>query len=119
MSDRLDLELNGGYSIVNETYSAKARIGYKFGKLRRFTIGSEGTFYGYVNQNAEGVGAFISMPIGKRLSLSLDGGFKFVANDEFFETVKTGFGTLIAEGSFGGLAGLTDGAYVSATLSTW
>jgi hypothetical protein len=115
LSERLDLKLNGGYSIVNGTYWAKGRIGYKFGESRRFKIGPEGAFYGNENQNAEGVGAFISVPLGKRLDLSFAGGFKFVANDEFFGAVKTSF----AEGSFGGLAGLTDGGYANVTLSTW
>lgn len=115
LSERLDLKLNGGYSIVNGTYWAKARIGYKFGQSRRFKIGPEGAFYGNENQNAEGVGAFISIPVSNRLDLSFDGGFKFVANEQFFETV----GSQIAEGSFGGLAGLTNGGYASVTLSTW
>jgi hypothetical protein len=118
-SERLDLKLNGGYSVVNETYSAKARIGYKFGKSLRYVIGTEGAFYGNVNQNSEGIGAFVSVPLGKRLYLNVDGGFKFVANDEFFETVETGFGTLVTEGSFGGLAGLTNGGYLGVSLSTW
>ena len=118
LSEPLDLKLNGGYSIVNQTYWAKARIGYKFGKSRRFKIGPEGAFYGNENQNAEGIGAFISVPVTKRFDLSFAGGFKFVANDQFFETVQTGFGTLVAQGSFGGLAGLTDGGYASVNLST-
>jgi hypothetical protein len=118
LSERVDLKLNGGYSIANQTYYAKARIGYKFGKSRRFKIGPEGAFYGNENQNAEGVGAFLSIPITKRFDLSFAGGFKFVANNEFFETVQSGFGTLVAQGSFGGLAGLTNAGYAGVTLST-
>lgn len=119
LAKRLDLKLSGGYSIVNETYWAKGRIGYKFGKSRRFKIGPEGAFYGNENQNTQGVGAFVSVPLGKRLDLSFSGGFKFVANDEFFETLETDLGSVAAEGSFGGLGGLTDGGYASVTLSTW
>jgi hypothetical protein len=107
------------YSIVNGTYWAKARMGYKFGAARRFAIGPEGAFYGNENQNAEGIGAFLSVPVGERLYLSFGGGFKFVANDEFFKNIGTGFESLVAEGSFGGLAGLTDGGYASVSLSTW
>jgi hypothetical protein len=119
LAQRLDLKLDGAYSIVNGTYWAKARIGYKVGKSGKITIGPEGAFYGNKNQNAEGIGAFVSVPLGRRLYLSFDGGFKFVANDEFFETVNTGFEALVTEGSFGGLAGLTDGGYVGVSLSTW
>jgi hypothetical protein len=64
----------------------------------------------------QGIGAFLSIP--KRFDLSFAGGFKFVANDQFFQTVQSGFGTLVAQGSFGGLAGLTDSGYASVTLST-
>ncbi len=111
LSERLDLKLYGGYSIVNETYWAKGRIGYKLGKSRRVKIGPEGAFYGNENQNSQQAGAFISFPLGKRLDLSLAGRFNFVTNDEFF--------TKIGSGSFGGLGGLTDGGYASVTLSTW
>ena len=119
LARRLDLKLNGGYSLVNETYWAKGRIGYKFGASRRFKIGPEGAFYGNENQNVQGVGAFVSVPLSERLDLSFAGGFKFVGNEEFFESVETGFETLATRGSFGGLGGLTDGAYGSVTVSTW
>jgi hypothetical protein len=115
LSERLDLKVNGAYSIVNGTYWAKAKIAYKFGKSRQFAIGPEGAFYGNENQNAEGVGAFFSMPVRKRLYANFYGGFKFVANEQFFKSIETGF----AEGSFGGLAGLTNGGYAGVSLSTW
>lgn len=113
--ERLYLKLYGAYSIVNQTYWAKSRIGYKFGELRRFKIGPEGAFFGNENFNSQQVGAFVSIPLGIRLDVTLSGGFNFVANDEFFEQLETGF----AEGSFGGLGGLTDGGYANVTVSTW
>lgn len=119
LSERLDLKLYGAYSIVNETYWAKGRIGYKFGKSRRIKIGPEGAFYGNENQDSQQAGAFISLPLGKRLDLAFAGGFNFVANDEFFQQLESGGQTLFATGSFGGLGGLTDGGYASVTLSTW
>jgi hypothetical protein len=119
LSERFDFKLYGAYSIVNETYWAKSRIGYKFGESRRFKVGPEGAFYGNENQDSQQVGAFISVPVGKRLDLSFAGGFNFVANDEFFEELESGGRTLFSAGSFGGLGGLTDGGYASVTLSTW
>ena len=119
LSKRVDLKLSGAYSIVNETYWAKGKIGYKIGKSRRVTIGPEGAFFGNENQNTQRVGAFISLPLAERLYVSFAGGFNFVANEEFFEQLESGGETLFATGEFGGLGGLTDGGYESVSLSTW
>ena len=119
LSGRVDLKLSGAYSIVNETYWAKAKIGYKIGKSRRVVIGPEGAFFGNENQNTQRVGAFISLPLAERLYISFAGGFNFVANEKFFEQLESGGETLFATGEFGGLGGLTDGGYASISLSTW
>jgi len=119
LSERFDLRLYGAYSIVNETYWAKGRVGYKFGESLRFKVGPEGAFYGNENQDSQQAGAFISIPVGQRLNLDLSGGFNFVANDEFFQTLESGGQTFFATGSFGGLGGLTDGGYANVSLSTW
>ena len=119
LSGRVDLKLSGAYSIVNETYWAKAKIGYKIGKSRRVVVGPEGAFFGNQNQNTQRVGAFISLPLAERLYVSFAGGFNFVANEEFFEQLESGGETLFATGEFGGLGGLTDGGYASVSLSTW
>ena len=118
LSKRTELKLNGGYSIVNETYWSKAKIGFKFGKARRITIGPEAAFFGNENQNSQRAGAFISFPVGERLYISFAGGFSFVANEEFFEEIQSGGETLFARGSFGGLGGLTDGGYASVSIGT-
>ena len=119
LSKRVDLKLSGAYSIVNETYWAKAKIGYKIGKSRRVVVGPEGAFFGNENQNTQRVGAFVSLPLAERLYVSFAGGFNFVANEEFFEQLESGGETLFATGEFGGLGGLTDGGYASVSLSTW
>ena len=111
----LYFDLFGSYSIVNQTYWSKARIGYNFGRL---VIGPEGAFYGNENFNSQRAGAFIKFPLAPRLSVTLAGGFNFVANDEFFEELG---GDLeeVSTGSFGGLGGITDGGYGNISISTW
>ena len=116
---RIDVRLGGGYSIVNETYWAKTKIEYKLGEARRVKVGPEGGFFGNENQNSQRLGAFVTFPIAERLDLSLAGGFNFVTNQEFFKEIETGGKTFFATGEFGGIGGLTDGGYASATLSTW
>ena len=108
-------KLFGSYSITNETYWAKARIGHNFGRV---VIGPEGAFYGNENFNSQRAGAFITFPLASRLALTLAGGFNFVANDEFFEELGSGFEKIPA-GSFGGLGGITDGGYGNVSISTW
>jgi hypothetical protein len=107
--------LFGGYSIVNETYWAKSRVGYRFGESRRWKIGPEGAFYGNENSNSQQAGAFITVPLGQSFEATLSGGYNFVANDDFIEEVGNSFETF----SFGGIGGLTDGGYANVTLSTW
>ena len=114
-TDLVYLKLYGGYSIVNETYWAKARIAPKLGQDRRLKIGPEGAFYGNENSNNQQLGAFMSIPLGQNFDLTVAGGYNFVANDEFFEQIGDSFAT----GSFGGIGGLTDGGYANVTLSTW
>ena len=112
---RVYLKLYGGYTIVNETYWAKTRIGYKIGEGRRWKIGPEGAFYGNENTNNQQLGAFMSIPLGQKFDVTVSGGYNFVANKQFFEE----FGDAFATGSFGGIGGLTDGGYANVTLSTW
>jgi hypothetical protein len=107
----LYLKLFGSYTINNNSYWAKGRIGYNFGKV---VIGPEGAFYGNENFNSQRAGAFITFPLTRRLSLDLAGGFNFVANDEFFKAI----GDSIERGSFGGLGGVTNGGYGSVSIST-
>lgn len=119
LSQRTDFKLSGGYSIVNETYWVKSKIGYKIGKSRGIIIGPEGAFFGNENQDTQRAGAFISLPLGRRLNVEFAGGYNFVVNDEFVEKIESGGKTLFTTGEFGGLGGLTDGGYASVTLSTW
>ena len=70
------------------------------------------------NFNSQRAGAFITFPLASRLALTLAGGFNFVANDEFFEELESGFKKIPA-GSFGGLGGITDGGYGNVSISTW
>ncbi len=104
----LYFDLFGSYSIVNQTYWSKARVGYNFGRV---VIGPEGAFYGNENFNSQRAGAFIKLPLAGKLNVTLAGGFNFVTNDDFFKT--------IGSGSFGGLGGISDGGYGSISLSTW
>jgi hypothetical protein len=111
----LYFDLFGSYSIVNQTYWSKARIGYNFGRV---VIGPEGAFYGNENFNSQRAGAFIKFPLAKRLAVTLAGGFNFVANDEFFEDLGAGF-ERVPSGEFGGLGGITDSGYGNISISTW
>ena len=104
----LYFNLFGSYSIANQTYWSKARVGYNFGRL---VIGPEGAFYGNENFNSQRAGAFVRFPLARRLDATLAGGFNFVINDEFFDD----FGS----NSFGGLGGITDSGYGNISLSTW
>ena len=104
----LYFDLFGSYSITNQTYWSRGRIGYNFGRV---VIGPEGAFYGNENFNSQRAGAFIKFPLGKRLDVTAAGGFNFVANDE----ISNG----IVSGEFGGLGGITDGGYGSVSISTW
>jgi hypothetical protein len=105
-------DLFGSYSITNQSYWSRGRIGYNF---RRIVIGPEGWFYGNENFNSQRAGAFIKAPIAPRLAITVSGGFNFVANDEFLQT----FGDAFTSGSFGGLGGISDGGYGTVSLSTW
>lgn len=112
---RLYLKLYGGYSIVNQTYWAKSRIAYKIGESRRLKIGPEGALYGNENFNNQQIGAFVTVPLGRKLDVTFAGGYNFVTNDEFVDQIGNGF----TSGEFGGIGGLTDGGYANVTLSTW
>jgi len=111
----LYLDLFGSYSITNQTYWARGRLGYKFGALRTITVGPEGWFYGNENFNSQRAGAFIKFPLGPRLSVTASGGFNFVANNEFFNEI----GGVFSSGEFGGLGGITNGGYGTVSISTW
>jgi len=111
----LYFDLFGSYTITNRTYWARGRLGYKFGASRRIIIGPEGWFYGNENFNSQRAGAFITVPIGPRLSLTGSGGFNFVANKAFFNEI----GGVFSSGEFGGLGGITNGGYGTVSISTW
>jgi hypothetical protein len=106
----LYFKLFGSYTINNNSYWAKGRIGYNFGKV---IIGPEGAWYGNENFNSQRAGAFITLPLLWGLSLDLGGGFNFVANKEFFSTI----GSSIEQLPFGGLGGVTNGGYGTVVIS--
>ena len=106
----LYFKFSGNYTIANKSYWSKGRIGYNFGKV---IIGPEGAAYGNETFNSERAGAFITFPLRWGLSMDASGGFNFVANKQFFETIGTSVETL----SFGGLGGLTNGGYGHVSIS--
>ena len=108
----LYFDLFSSYAITNQTYWARGRVGYNFGRI---VIGPEGWFYGNENFNSQRAGAFIKVPIAPRLAVTASGGFNFVANDKFFNEI----GDVFSSGSFGGLGGVTNGGYGTVSLSTW
>jgi hypothetical protein len=114
-SNPLYFDLFGSYSITNQTYSSKARIGYNFGRV---VVGPEGAFYGNENFNSQRAGAFLKFPLSRKLQVTLAGGFNFVANDEFFEELGGGLQE-VTTGAFGGLGGITDSSYGNISITTW
>jgi hypothetical protein len=99
---RLFFNLYGSYSLVNNTYWSRARVGYNFGP--------EGAFYGGETFNSERAGAFIDLKF-RRFDLTFAGGFNFVANKEFFDA--------LGSGSFAGLGGIFADSGYGNVSTTW
>jgi hypothetical protein len=109
---RLYYDLYGSFSTAFDTYWAKARVGYNFGKI---VIGPDGAFYGNENSHSQRAGAFINFPLHlfrkPGFNVSVAGGFNFVTNKEIPTSTTSDF--------FGGLGGLVNGGYGNVSISTF
>lgn len=103
----LYLGLIGQYSTAHDTYWARARAGYRFG---RFVIGPEGVFLGSVTYDAQRAGGFISVPLNLArdvyFEVTLSGGYQWIGDDNTNGT------------DFGGIGGTQDGGYGNIGFST-
>jgi hypothetical protein len=99
-TSQLYASLLGSYSTAFDTYWARGRLGWNFG---RFIVGPEGGVSGNEGYDAQRVGGFVKFPVAlgtRNFDVSVAAGHQFLSNDS---TSSSGGG---------------EGVYVSAGFST-